>query len=86
MKIEIDTQTENQLKAFAAHDECSPEDLANSILRQQINRRDRFEAEKADDNVTLKAMEQGSEFDNDSVMSWLDSWGKDNELPCPTMK
>ena len=86
MRIEIDTQIENQLKAFALHHNCSPEALANAILREQVSQRSHFEQEKDEDTATLSAMEKGREFSNEEVMEWLDSWGTNNEKPCPTLK
>ena len=58
---------------------------AKEALRRYIEQE---EAKAYEKQETLDRWERYQEtaevVSNDSVMTWLDSWGSDNEKPCPT--
>lgn len=84
MDIQLDSKTIERLSAMAAVKSVPPEVLAAQMLELQALREERFELEKSDDLATLEAMDDGAYVENDKVMQWLDSWGSEDELPCPT--
>ncbi len=84
MDIELTKENKESLAAIAALKDMSPERLASRMLEEQIQQAAQFEKEKAEDEATLEAMKNGDYIEHDDMMKWLDSWGTDNELPCPT--
>lgn len=81
MKIEIDQKTANTINAIAAINGTSPERVVARAVEKDARYWQQYEKDKA----SIAEMEDGEYVENDQVMEWLDSWGTDNELPCPTV-
>jgi len=86
LHIEIDRDTEKRLASFAKKTGQKIETLASKILKQGIDTKEQNERECSEDEKSWQACEKGEYISNDRVMDWLASWGKVDELPCPTIK
>lgn len=83
MDIHITDETKAYLSSIALLRDTSLEVLAAQLLEEQARRVALYEHERVDDLATLKAMKNGEYVDHESVKAWIESWGTDNELPCP---
>ena len=83
--VRLDKELEQRLAALAKKADRSKSYLAKEALRRYIEQE---EAKAYEKQETLDRWERYQEtaevVSNDSVMTWLDSWGSDNEKPCPT--
>ena len=82
--VRLDEQLENRLSALAAKTQRSKSFLAKEALIRYI---DEEERQQRENDLTIKRWEEyqetGETVSNESMTNWLDSWGTDQEKPCP---
>ena len=82
--VRLDEQLEARLNALAEKKNRSKSYLAKEALKRYIEEEESREYEK---QLTLTRWEHfqetGEVVSNDSMIEWLDSWGSDQEKPCP---
>lgn len=83
--VRLDEELERRLGALAEKSDRSKSYLAKVALKRYIEQE---ELKAAEEQETLtrweRYQETGEVVSNDSMMTWLDSWGSDHEKPCPT--
>lgn len=82
--VRLDEQLEARLNALAEKTHRSKSYLAKEALTRYIEQE---ETKALENQETLtrweKYQETGVVISNDDMMNWLDSWGTDQEKPCP---
>jgi predicted transcriptional regulator len=82
--VKLDENLHTRLKALSAAKERSPHSLMKTAIEDYVTREEAYEQEKSEDQERWKRYKlSGHAITNDVVNSWLESWGSDNELPCP---
>ena len=83
--VTLDDDLQDKLVNLAKSSNCSESDIANVAVRQYIEQQEQMR--KQGNQETLErweAFEQSGEtVSNEAVTQWLDSWGDDDEKPCP---
>jgi predicted transcriptional regulator len=83
--VRLDKELEQRLAALAEKADRSKSYLAKVALRRYIEQEEAKAYEKQETLARWERYQETAEVvSNDSVMMWLDSWGSDNEKPCPT--
>lgn len=82
--VRLDEDLEHRLAALAERTHRSKSHHAKEALKRYIEQE---EAKEEADRETLarwEAYKENGEFvSNQSVIDWLDSWGTEQEKPCP---
>ena len=82
--VRLDENLESRLNALAEKTKRSKSFLAKEALTLYIQEEERKQHEN---ELTLARWEEyeenGETISNDVMMEWLDSWGTDQEKPCP---
>ena len=82
--VRLDEQLESRLNALAAKTHRSKSFLAKEALIRYIEEEERKQCEN---ELTMarwqEYQETGEIVNNEAMMDWLDSWGSDEEKPCP---
>lgn len=82
--VRLDEQLEERLSALAEKTNRSKSYLAKEALKRYIEQEESKEYEKQETLARWERyQETGDVVSNDSMMEWLDSWGSDQEKPCP---
>jgi len=84
LDVRLDEQLESRLNALAAKTHRSKSFLAKEALTRYIEEEERKQREN---ELTMARWEEyqesGEAVNNETMMDWLDSWGTDEEKPCP---
>jgi predicted transcriptional regulator len=84
MSIRLDASSRERLKAIAARQKRSAHALATEAIERLIEQKEREFAWHESCEAALKHFDEtGLHATHDEVMTWMDSWGKDTELPAP---
>ena len=82
--VRLDKQLENRLIALSAKTQRSKSHLAKEALKKYIAEE---EIKQQENEIALARWleyeESGVAVANLNVVEWLDSWGKEQEKPCP---
>ena len=82
--VRLDEKLENRLSALAKKTQRSKSFLAKEALTRYIEEEERKQHEN---DLTLARWEEyqetGEVVSNETMMNWLESWGTDEETPCP---
>lgn len=82
--VRLDEQLESRLSALALKTRRSKSFLAKEALTRYIEEEERKQREI---ELTMARWEEyqetGETVSNDAMMDWLESWGRDQEKPCP---
>ena len=82
--VRLDEDLENRLAALAAKTQRSKSFLAKEALTRYIEVEERKQREN---ELTMARWEEyqetGETVSNDAMMEWLESWGDEQEKPCP---
>ena len=82
--VRLDDQLESRLSALAAKTQRSKSFLAKEALTRYIEEEER---KLRENELTLARWEEyqetGETISNEDMMEWLESWGTDQEKPCP---
>ena len=84
LTVRLDEQLERRLDALAEKTSRSKNYLAEEALKYYINQEEIREHEKQETLARWEHYrETGESVSNDVVTEWLDTWGTDQEKPCP---
>ena len=82
--VRLDEQLENRLNALAQKTRRSKSFIAKEALTRYIEEEERKQREN---ELTLARWEEyqetGETISNESMAEWLESWGTEQEKPCP---
>ena len=82
--IRIDEALENRLDALAQRTQRSKSFLAKAALSRYIEEEERKQYEN---DLTVARWEEyqetGETISHEAMTEWLESWGTDEEKPCP---
>ncbi len=82
--VRLDEQLEERLNALAEKTNRSKSYLAKEALTRYIEQEESKEYEKQETLARWERyQETGEVVNNDSMVEWLDSWGSEQEKPCP---
>jgi predicted transcriptional regulator len=82
--VRLDEQLERRLNALAEKTHRSKSSLAKEALVRYIEEEEIKEFEKAQAQARWEQyQETGRVVSNDAAVGWLDTWGTDEEKPCP---
>jgi predicted transcriptional regulator len=82
--VRLDTETEIRLAALAHKTKRSKSYLAKEAIRLYIEQQEKIALRNADSLTRWEVYKATAEsVSNEDMMKWLDSWGTDDELPCP---
>ena len=82
--VRLDEQLEKRLSALAEKTKRSKSYLAKEALKRYIEEEEAKEHEKQETLARWERyQETGEVVSNDVMTQWLDSWGADQEKPCP---
>lgn len=84
MSIRLEASAKERLKLIAERQKRSPHALATEAINQMIAEK---EQEHAFNQSCIDSFnhfqETGLHVTHEEVMTWMDSWGTENELPPP---
>ena len=84
LNVDLDKRLEQSLDALAEKTNRSREHITNEALKSYIRQE---EARDYEDQESLarwgQYQETGEVISNDDMIDWLNSWGKEQEQPCP---
>jgi predicted transcriptional regulator len=82
--VRLDKQLENRLNALAAKTQRSKSFLAKEALTRYVEEEEQTQREN---DLTMARWEEfqetGETVGHETVMDWLETWGTDQEKPCP---
>ena len=82
--VRLDDQLESRLAALAAKTHRSKSYLAKEALKRYLEEEERKQRENELSMARWKEyQETGETVSNDEMTEWLESWGSDQEKPCP---
>lgn len=82
--VRIDDEMEQRLSALAERTQRSKSYHAKEAIRRYIEQEEAQERIKQDTLSRWETyQETGEGVSDDAVMEWLDSWGEEDEKPCP---
>ena len=82
--IRLDEENEERLENLAAKLNRSKNFLINRAISEYIVRQSADDARWEDTLAALDSVKAGETVGESEVVSWLKSWGKENELSSPT--
>ena len=81
--IRLQPEIEEPLKKLSEKMDRSRNYLINQAVKEYVERQVMEDLRWADTLSALKSVEAGKTIPGDQVISWLESWGTDKELPKP---
>ena len=81
--VRIASNLLDRLDAIAKEKDRSRTWLLNQALREYLHRQALEQQRWLDTESALRDLEGGAIVDADAVHDWMDSWGKQSELPKP---
>ena len=82
--VRLDTQLEERLSALAEKTNRSKSYHTKEALKRYIEQEESKQHEKQETLARWERyQETGEVVSNGSMTKWLDSWGSDQEKPCP---
>lgn len=83
--VKLDDQLQARLKALGEKCDRSPHWLMKKAISEFVEREEVAEQEK---ELLLERwnryQETGENISHEKVVNWLETWGLDKEIPCPT--
>ena len=80
LTVRVDRSTKERLEAVARETRRSKSFLAGEAIEEYLAVQ---EWQKARIHEALSSVERGEVIAHKDVMTWIDSWGSDNERPKP---
>jgi predicted transcriptional regulator len=78
--MRLDAKLKSRLEKEAKRRDRTASFIANAAIKTYFEELDRFEREIDD---AFKKADEGVFISGEAVHAWMDSWGKENELPAP---
>ncbi len=83
LTVEVDPETKDRLDALARETGRNPSRLAAEAIEKYLYLSD---WQAAGTRAAMEAVDRGQGVAHDAVKSWVDSWGRETELPRPGQK
>ncbi|MBL4660169.1 MAG: CopG family ribbon-helix-helix protein [Alcanivoracaceae bacterium] len=84
--VRIKEELNNSLKELAEKNKRSKSWIINEALAEYITK-DKVESQKWLDTLeALEDIKNGRVIDGEEVLTWIESWGTENELEMPKVK
>ena len=85
--VRLEPELEQRLAVLAKKNNRSKSYLAKEALRRYIDQLETQEERRQETLARWAAYEQtGETIEHDTIVEWLESWGDDQEKPCPIIK
>lgn len=85
--VRLDEELEQRLASLSEKTNRSKSYHAKEAIRQYLEQQETIAQRNAETLARWEAYKAtGEVVEHDAVMEWLESWGTDNEKPCPTDK
>lgn len=82
--VRLNEQLETRLNALSEKTRRSKSYIAKEALERYINEEEIKEQEKQETLARWERyQETGETVSNEAIIEWLDSWGTEQEKPCP---
>ena len=81
--IRLQPEMEEPLNKLSEKLDRSKNYLINQAIKEYVERQVMEDLRWADTLPALKSVQAGKTIPGDQVISWLESWGTDKELPKP---
>ncbi len=83
--VKLDDQLQTRLKVLGEKCDRSPHWLMKKAISEFVEREEAAEQER---ELLLERwnryQEMGESISHEKVVNWLETWGLDKEIPCPT--
>jgi predicted transcriptional regulator len=87
MGVKLDDETRHRLKTLAEARRRSAHWLMKEAINQYLEREEEIERRNREaDEAWEEYRETGRYVNHDAMSAWLDSWGTDEEGPCPDLE
>jgi predicted transcriptional regulator len=84
MGVKLDDETRERLKSLGALKQRSTHWLMREAIREYLDKEERIEARNLEADEAWRVYQRTGRFISNEVMTaWLDTWGTDEEGPCP---
>lgn len=82
--VKLEESLHIRLKVLGDIKERSPHWLMKAAIEDYVTREEIYEREKREDEDRWEQYKlTGHGIPHEQVMQWVESWGTENELPCP---
>jgi len=82
--VKLDEALHTRLKALGEIKERSPHWMMKAAIEDYVSREERYEREKREDEESWQQYKlTGHSIPHEQIIRWVESWGTDEELPCP---
>lgn len=82
--VKLDEQMRDRLKTLGAARQRSPHWLMREAIRKYLDEEEAIEARNREaDAAWAEYQRTGQAMSHEKVTTWLDTWGTDQEGPCP---
>ncbi len=84
MGVKLDEELRERLKILGELKQRSPHWLMKKAIQEYLAREEAYERQKREDEERWQRYQETGEYvSNEAMMSWLDTWGTDEEGECP---
>jgi predicted transcriptional regulator len=85
--VKLDDEIRERLKALGTIKRRSAHWLMREAIQEYLDREEAIEARNREADQAWEAYRQSGQFaSNEAVIAWLDTWGTDQEGPCPDLE
>ena len=87
MGVKLDEQTRERLKVLGEARRRSAHWLMREAIREYLNREEAAERRNLEaDEAWAEYQRTGQFVGNEAMTAWLNTWGTDQEGPCPNLE
>ena len=87
MGVKLDERTRDRLKILGEARRRSPHWLMREAIREYLEREEAAERRNLEaDEAWAEYRRTGQFVSNEAMTEWLDTWGTDQEGPCPNLQ
>jgi predicted transcriptional regulator len=83
--VKLDEETRDRLKKLGAARQRSAHWLMREAIRKYLDEEEMIESRNREADAAWEEYQRtGQVVSHEKVMEWLDTWGTDQESPCPS--
>lgn len=83
--VKLDEETRDRLKKLGAARQRSTHWLMREAIRKYLDEEEMIESRNREADAAWEEYQRtGQAVSHEKVMAWLDTWGTDQESPCPS--
>ncbi len=83
--VKLDEETRDRLKKLGAARQRSAHWLMREAIRKYLDEEEMIESRNREADTAWEEYQRtGQVVSHEKVMEWLDTWGTDQESPCPS--